>query len=391
LDKPTFTHPTQITNQLFPIAKGDQVVQLGQEEGKPLRVEVTTLPQTLTVTWGDQSIETVVSQYVAYRGDRILEVANDYYAQADDGSVWYLGETVDNYKDGVVADHEGSWLAGEDGPAGMIMPADPHAGDAYRPENIPDLVFEEVTVQDVDKTVDGPRGPVKGAVFTEEHQMDGAVENKVFAPGYGEFRAEASDERVTVAIAAPADSMSTRTPSSVTRLSASATEAFDAAGRGDWVALSAMVDAMASVWDSYRGSDDVPELLDTQMSEAVAALKTAVSDQYAEAVQQAAVDVATAVLDLELVYSPPAIIDMARLDVMGRQVLIDAAAEDGSGVLSDVAILETMRDRVRPGLDPVTATSLDDQLQILRTAADQEDFPTVADGATALRLDLATS
>src|SRR3712207_7251147 len=52
-----------------------------------------------------------------------------------------------NYEDGVVADTHGTWLAGRDGPPGMIMPADPSPGQVYRPENIPDLVFEEVTVK----------------------------------------------------------------------------------------------------------------------------------------------------------------------------------------------------------------------------------------------------
>ena len=47
----------------------------------------------------------MVSQFVAYGDGRVLEVARDYYAQADDGSVWYFGEDVDNYEDGVVVDH----------------------------------------------------------------------------------------------------------------------------------------------------------------------------------------------------------------------------------------------------------------------------------------------
>ena len=52
-----------------------------------------------------------------------------FYAQADDGSVWYLGEDVFNYEDGAIADTAGTWFAGIDGPAAMIMPADPKVGD----------------------------------------------------------------------------------------------------------------------------------------------------------------------------------------------------------------------------------------------------------------------
>ena len=87
----------------------------------------------------------------------------------------------------------------------MIMPADPQVGDVYHPENIPDLVYETVTVLETDQSVDGPRGSVDGAIRTEEVLMDGAIEHKTFAPGYGEFGAEAEDELVTVAIAVPID------------------------------------------------------------------------------------------------------------------------------------------------------------------------------------------
>jgi hypothetical protein len=80
---------------------------------------------------------TRIHQYVAYLGGRILEVALDWYAQADDGSVWYFGEDVFNYLDGMVADTHGTWLACKDGPPGMIMPAIPSPGQVYRPENIP--------------------------------------------------------------------------------------------------------------------------------------------------------------------------------------------------------------------------------------------------------------
>ncbi|MDQ3879693.1 MAG: hypothetical protein M3295_01215, partial [Chloroflexota bacterium] len=36
--EPAFSRPTAITNPLFPVAKVEQVVQLGDEAGEPLRV-----------------------------------------------------------------------------------------------------------------------------------------------------------------------------------------------------------------------------------------------------------------------------------------------------------------------------------------------------------------
>ena len=94
--KPRFSDPTRITNARFPVGELTQVLQLGHEGGRPLRVEVTRLPTTRAFSWDGQRVETVASQFTAFLGGRIREVAIDYFAQADDGSVWYFGEDVDN-------------------------------------------------------------------------------------------------------------------------------------------------------------------------------------------------------------------------------------------------------------------------------------------------------
>ena len=96
-EPPVFSNPTDITNPLFPISDLAQVIQLGNEAGHTLRVEITLLPETRMIEIDGNQVEALVSQYVAYGGGRIVEAALDFYAQADDGSVWYLGEEVDNY------------------------------------------------------------------------------------------------------------------------------------------------------------------------------------------------------------------------------------------------------------------------------------------------------
>ena len=59
-----------------------------------------------------RQVQALATQFVSYTDRRIVEVTLDYVAQADDGSVWYFGESVSNYRRGVVANAEGSWLAG---------------------------------------------------------------------------------------------------------------------------------------------------------------------------------------------------------------------------------------------------------------------------------------
>ncbi|SEE52789.1 hypothetical protein [Jiangella alba] len=337
--RPSFSAPGDITNPLFPLVVGDQAIQLGQEEGKPLRVEVTTLPRTRTITWDGQSIEAVVSQYVAYSAGRVIEVTHDYYAQDDAGGVWYLGEDVDDYEDGVLTGHGGSWLAGRDGPGGLIMPADPSRGDVYRSENIPGLVFEETTVQDDDVTADGPRGQVRGAIGTEERQEDGSVEHKVFAPGYGEFRSEASDELVQVAVAVPTDAAAGAVPAVLTELADGAARVFDDAGAG--IAVGPSVAAMTAAWRD-RPDDTAPPALTAALDDALGRLSGAGDPA---AVRQAAVDTATAVLDLTLPYRPPAEVDGARLDVVARQLVIDTESGDVAGQRSDAVTIAALHDR----------------------------------------------
>jgi len=106
---PVFSDSTSVTNPLFPISRLESVVLNGRVDGKPFRTETTLLGDTRVIEWSPgQCVRTLVSQYVAYLDGRIQEVALDFYAQADDGSVWYFGEDVFNYRRGVVGDTSGT-------------------------------------------------------------------------------------------------------------------------------------------------------------------------------------------------------------------------------------------------------------------------------------------
>jgi hypothetical protein len=344
--KPSFSRPTSITHPLFPKSKLSQVIQLGAEGRDKLRFEVTQLPKTKVVRWNGRKIETRVTHFVAYMNGRILEVAVDFFAQADDGSVWYFGENVDNYKHGVIADHEGTWLAGKDGPPGMIMPANPHVGDVYRPENIPGLVFEEVTVKATGKSVPGPRGPVSGAVFVREHLMDGTFEDKIYAPGYGEFQAHvaSADELYNVALALPVDALSGPVPGELTRLSDGAASILETARSENSSRSQATVVKMTAAWATYT-KRAVPRLLAAQMSDALRTLDAAVAARKPAAASQAAIDAGQATLDLQLRYRTVAEIDRARLGLWKQQLILDRAAGRSAAVAGDLATIRAIAAR----------------------------------------------
>src|SRR5205823_2537788 len=96
-----FTHPTEITNPYLPLSSLKQDVLEGTEDGKRTRVERTAKPDLhKTFTVGGQKVEALVVEDRAYEDGQLAEVAVDYFAQDDDGTIYYLGEEVDEYKGG---------------------------------------------------------------------------------------------------------------------------------------------------------------------------------------------------------------------------------------------------------------------------------------------------
>lgn len=343
---PAFSHPTRITNPLFPITTTKHMIALGEEGDTRLRQETTLLDHTRTISLNGQNVEAVVSQFVAYGDEQIIETAIDYFAQADDGSVWYCGEDVTNYEGGAIRDHKGTWLAGKDGPPGMIMPANSKVGDVYRPENIPGVVFEETTVKAVGLTVDGPSGPIRDAIRVEEHPADGDVETKVYAPGYGEFEATvpAAAEHVVSAIAVPTDVVGEKEPDALDSLSDSARDLLDGAESDRWSKLRREVKDIDQSWKQLT-ADGVPATLETEMQRAVDGLHEAVIARDRAALAQASLDAEFAAMDSELQYTDRAEVDHDRIESWQSQRRLHKATGDTAGVASDRIIIGAIKDR----------------------------------------------
>ena len=382
LNSPVFSNPTAVTNPLFPIADLHSAILLGSVGGKTLRTETTLLNYTKTIDLGGDEIDVLVSQYMALLDGRIEEVALDWYGQADDGSVWYFGEDVFNYENGVLADREGTWITCENGPAAMIMPAHPQVGDVYRSENAYPIVFEEVKVKSVGQTVNGPAGPISGAIIVEELHMDGTREDKTFAPGYGEFSTGSAGDLEAIALAVPTDARTGPVPGSLMAVSDGAYSVFDAAHAGDWSAATASLNAMSAVWTSYQ-SGGVPAMLETQMERALAALDAAITATDPAAARNAALDVALAASDFALRYRPRVDIDYIRLDLWARRLQVDAEANDTAGIASDVAILAWVWDRLAP--PPEVGSSMGAAIARARAAARRADLAAVLHAAGDIR------
>jgi len=386
---PSFTRPTAVDNPLFPVSRQRSVLLVGEVDGLPSRTEVTLLPATRILEWRGRPVETLVSQYVAFLGGRIHEVAYDHYAQDDTGAVWYFGEDVFNFADGAIADTSGSWLAGRDGPPAMIMPAHPRVGDVYRTENVPGLVFEEVTVKAVDRTLDGPLGRVPGGLLARELHADGESEQKLFAPGYGEFlTAEPGGDLEALALAVPTDAANGAVPPGLVSLGRAAGDAFDAAGTGDGRAVRAVARRVRLAWAATK-QEGVPRRLGRELDRAVAHLTAAAHGRRAAA-RGAAIEVSRWALDLELRYRSVAAVDLDRLELWAAQLLVDAAAGDAAAANGDVFAMDYVRERVRNALGEAGRRRLDTSLEELPALIADGELEEAARTARQLRRALAT-
>ena len=386
---PTFSDPTNITNPLFPVSDQASVLLMGHVDGKPFRTEVTLLPETRIIEWEGQQVEVAVSQYNAFLGGSITEVAYDLYAQADDGSVWYFGEDVFDFRDGAIVVTEGTWLAGRDGPAAMIMPGDPQVGDVYRTENAPGFVFEEVTVRSVSETLDGPLGPIEGGMLVSELHMDGATEDKIFAPGYGEFSTSGGGDVEALAMAVPTDAASGEVPPELAAMSGGALSILDAAGSGRWPAAAVAVADVVADWKTY-GAGDVPRLIEPVMKRTLHALETAVQARSSQRASNAAIETARLAYDLQLRYRPVTEIDLARMDLWAAQLIVDDAAGNTDGIAADAFALDYVRDRIRAALDASVLARVNTELGTIQVAIADEEPEAAARAAGRLRATLAT-
>jgi hypothetical protein len=119
---------------------------------------------------------------------QLKEDTLDWYAQDRDGTVWYFGEDTKEYEDGEVVSTEGSWTAGVDGAQpGILMPAQPQAGDRYRQEYYQGHAEDMAEVLGVTAAAAVPAGSYSGAVETKETTPlePTALENKYYARGVG--------------------------------------------------------------------------------------------------------------------------------------------------------------------------------------------------------------
>ena len=183
LDPTQFT--TQIDNPYWPMAPGNRWLYRETDKGEVQRVEVVVTDRTKTIM-GIQA--RVIHDQVTASDGALVEDTFDWYAQDAKGNIWYLGEDTKEYENGKVSSTEGSWQAGVDGAQpGILLPADPHPGLAYRQEYLEGQAEDAATVLSLGMRVKVPFGTFGHVLVTEDFTplQPEIMEHKFYARGVG--------------------------------------------------------------------------------------------------------------------------------------------------------------------------------------------------------------
>lgn len=196
--KAVFSDPTDIDNRYYPLTEFDRCVLRGKEDGAQVRVVRKPLERTKRFTHNGESFRAAVIRDSEFEDGELVERTFDYFAQDDRGTVWYLGEDVNDYEDGKLVGHGGAWLYGKDTDRmGVGMPANPRVGSRWRHEDVPDgPVEKDKVVAILDKAT--VRGKTYQDVLRvrELNPPDDEPEFKLYAPGVGNIEERPPDGRL---------------------------------------------------------------------------------------------------------------------------------------------------------------------------------------------------
>jgi hypothetical protein len=178
---------TRGSNPFFKLQPGYRIVLADDEE----KVIITVLHRTKLVD-GIRTRVVLEDEYEKNdEGDwERVEKSFNYFVMCEQtGTIFYMGEDVELYEDGVLVGSEGAWLAGRNGAKpGIIMPGTPLIGAKYYEEIAPEdeaLDKGEIVAVDASCTV-GDREfdrPCVSTVGTNDCSDD--TDEKTYVAGIG--------------------------------------------------------------------------------------------------------------------------------------------------------------------------------------------------------------
>ncbi len=191
-DPGNFNDSTNIDNLWLPMQPGTQWQLEGVtvEDGELFNHEIIfTVTDLVKVIDG---VPTVVAWIEDYSEGQLVEAEIAFYAQDDDGNVWYFGEYPEEYENGQFVDAP-TWIAGLEGSRpGIKMPADPQLGSPSFSQGLSTSVgwTDRGQVYRMNQRTCVPFDCYDDAMIMDEFNVEepGAIQLKYYAPGVGQIR-----------------------------------------------------------------------------------------------------------------------------------------------------------------------------------------------------------
>ena len=191
INSATFSNPTIVDNDFWPLSSLPSAVYFSEADDGCEVNEVVVSGATRS-GFGPpyDGIEAIVVEDREWvdeecTGDYVLvEATEDWFAQDDDGNVWYLGEDTTAWDDeNDCLSTGGAWEAGEDGAqAGVVILGSPAVGKSYQQEYYEGEAEDRAKVLRLNARVSIEFGEFDGCMKTKEYTPlePGEVEHKYY-------------------------------------------------------------------------------------------------------------------------------------------------------------------------------------------------------------------
>jgi hypothetical protein len=191
-DRGSFSDPTTVDNQWFPLRPGTQLTWQGSALDGTERIDRKVVFTVTGLTKTINGVRTVVGFDRDYNDGELVEPELVFFAQDDDGNVWTLGQYPEEYEDGEVVEAP-AWLAGLEGAkAGLVMRAVPKPGTPDWSQGLgPKVEYaDRAKVRKVGEQTCVPVGCYEDVLVIEEWDAadPGARQLKYYASGVGNLR-----------------------------------------------------------------------------------------------------------------------------------------------------------------------------------------------------------
>jgi hypothetical protein len=189
---------TQITHPFYPLLPGTKW-QYFEKKG---RDETHIVMEVQRATQEIMGVKCVSVWEQATVANVVKEESTAYYAQHQDGSVWFFGEAIKEYKPGGRTSDLGSWKAGVAGAQpGVVMPSTLKVGARFRQNYCRDVAEDKSEIISLGEDVTVTAGAYKGCLRLKEWSMLASGSSKKwYARGIGLVRTEALDGEITVLV-----------------------------------------------------------------------------------------------------------------------------------------------------------------------------------------------